>query len=151
MQEKPTSANFGRRILVVDDEPAVSDAIRMMLEFDGHIVQTAGSAQEALALFERGDFDLVITDYAMPEMKGDKLALAVKQLRPHVPVLMVTAHTDVLQASGNPLRGVDLLVSKPFMLEDLREAIFMVLPSTVIPGSEELGSDDRPDSPRNQR
>lgn len=118
----------------------------MMLEFDGHTVQTAGSASEALSLFEQGQFDVVITDYAMPEMKGDKLALAIKQLRPHQPVIMVTAHVDVLQSSTNPLTGVDLLINKPFMLEDLREAIFMVSPTTTLPGTQELGPEDRPDN-----
>ena len=61
-----------RRILVVDDEPFVCDAVKMMLNFDGHTVETAHSAQDALAMFDQGKFDLVITDFAMPKMKGDE-------------------------------------------------------------------------------
>src|SRR5712692_1416173 len=60
-----------RRILVVDDEPFVCDAVKMMLNFDGHVVETASNGKEALALFDKGKFDLVITDFAMPSMKGD--------------------------------------------------------------------------------
>lgn len=99
----------------------------MMLEFDGHEVQTAHSGKEALELFRAGKFDLVITDFAMPMMKGDELALAVKTIVPGQPVIMITAHAEMLQSSGNPLTGVDFLLSKPFLLENLREAIVKVL------------------------
>ena len=67
-----------RRILVVDDEPLVCDAVKMMLDFDGHLVKTAGNGKEALAIFEQEPFDLVITDFEMPAMKGDELAAAIK-------------------------------------------------------------------------
>ena len=111
------------KILVVDDEPLVCETIGMLLSFDGHEVVPAGSGKEALALFEKGRFDLVITDYTMPGMKGDELALAVKARVPGQPVIMITAHGDSLRTSGRPLTGVDQLVGKPFQLADLREAI----------------------------
>lgn len=117
----------GKRILVVDDEPFVCDAVKMMLAFDGHQVQTANSGKEALTLFEKGEFDLVIMDFAMPEMKGDELAAAIKTLAPDQPIVMITAYAEMLQASGNPLAGVDFVISKPFLLENLREAIVKVL------------------------
>src|ERR1044071_7480190 len=81
-----------RRILVVDDEPFVCDAVKMMLDFDGHVVDTAGSAKDALAMFEKDKFDLVITDFAMPEMKGDELAAAIKAKSPGQPGVMITAY-----------------------------------------------------------
>jgi two-component system, NarL family, capsular synthesis sensor histidine kinase RcsC len=112
-----------RRILVVDDEPFVCDAVKMMLDFDGHQVETAGSARDALAMFDKGKFDLVITDFAMPEMKGDELAAAIKAKSPNQPVVMITAYAEMLQASGKSMPGVDLLISKPFLLEHLRDAI----------------------------
>lgn len=116
-----------RRILVVDDEPFVCDAVRMMLSFDGHQVETANNAQRALDVFEAGKFDLVITDFAMPDMKGDELAAAIKVRAPRQPVMMITAYAEMLQAEGVPLHGVDLLVSKPFLLKELREAIAKVM------------------------
>jgi CheY-like chemotaxis protein len=116
-----------KRILVVDDEPFVCDAVKMMLAFDGHVVETANSGREALALFEKDKFDVVITDFSMPAMKGDELAAAVKSRVPGQPVVMITAYAEMLQSSGNPLHGVDHLISKPFLLEDLREAIAKVL------------------------
>jgi CheY-like chemotaxis protein len=117
-----------KRILVVDDEPFVCDAVKMMLAFDGHDVVTANDAKEALVVFEKNKFDLVITDFAMPGMKGDELAAAIKARSPRQPVVMITAYAEMLQSSGKKLPGVDFLVSKPFLLEHLREAISTVLP-----------------------
>ena len=126
----PTPGKQVRRILVVDDEPAVSDAIKMMLKFDGHDVQIANGSKEALALLEQGKFDLVTVDYAMQGMKGDELAAVIKQRLPHQPIIMITAYAEMLKSSGNPLAGVDCIISKPFLLEDLREAIAEVLPGS---------------------
>jgi CheY-like chemotaxis protein len=112
-----------KKILVVDDEPMVCAAVEMMLQFDGHEVVTAGSAKDALGLFDREKFDLVITDYSMPEMKGDELAAAIKARLPRQPVVMITAHAEMLKSSGTPLIGVDQIIGKPFLLENLREVI----------------------------
>jgi CheY-like chemotaxis protein len=117
-----------RRILVVDDEPFVCDAVKMMLAFDGHSVETASSGKDALAIFDKTKFDLVITDFAMPMMKGDELALAIKARNPRQPVVMITAYAEMLQSTGSPLPGVDFIISKPFLLENLREAISRVTP-----------------------
>jgi CheY-like chemotaxis protein len=123
-----------RRVLVVDDEPFVCDAVKMMLTFDGHQVKTASSAKEALEIFEKEKFDLVITDFAMPAIKGDELAAAIKERDPKQPVIMITAYAEMLQGSGNPLKGVDCVISKPFLLENLRDAMAKVL---LEPGSAE--------------
>jgi CheY-like chemotaxis protein len=112
-----------KRVLVVDDEPFVCDAVKMMLNFDGHVVQVAHSAPEALALFEPGKFDLVITDFAMPGMKGDELAVLIKAKCPGQPVVMITAYAEMLEASGRKMPAVDCVIGKPFLLENLRDAI----------------------------
>jgi CheY-like chemotaxis protein len=126
---KPTRGNQGWQILVVDDEPAVCGALKMMLEYDGHKVQTVGSGKEALSLLEQHKFDLVTTDYAMPDMKGDELAAAIKERLPHQPILMISANGAMMKSSGDPLTGVDFVISKPFLMKDLREAIARVLPA----------------------
>ncbi len=113
---------------MVDDEPLVCDAVKMMLDFDGHAVDTVGSAKAALAMLEKSKFDLIITDFEMPMMKGDELAAAIKARDPQQPIVMITAYAEMLQASGNPLTGVDFVISKPFLLENLREAIIKVTP-----------------------
>jgi len=100
----------------------------MMLAFDGHSVETASCAKEALAIFDKAKFDLVITDFAMPAMKGDELALAIKARNPLQPVVMITAYAEMLQSTRSSIPGVDFIISKPFLLENLREAISRVTP-----------------------
>jgi CheY-like chemotaxis protein len=126
----PAPKNQVWRILVVDDEPAVGDAIKMMLQFDGHAVQTANGSKAARSLLEQGKFDLIITDYSMPGMKGDELAAVIKQRLPDQPIIMITAYAEMLKSSSNPLTGVDFILSKPFSLEALREAMAGVLPGS---------------------
>jgi CheY-like chemotaxis protein len=115
-----------RRILVVDDEPFVCDAVKMMLEFDGHTVDTAANGKEALEKFAKGKFDLVITDWKMPEMSGDQLAQTIKKQAPDQPIVMITAHAEMLQTANISSRLIDAVVPKPFLLEDLRKAIATV-------------------------
>jgi len=112
-----------RHILVVDDEPLVRYTVKLLLQDDGYIVDGAESGFEALALFEPGKFDMVFTDYFMPEMKGDQLAAAIKRLSPKQPVVLITAFLEKLQTSDCPLGGVDSIICKPFELETLRSAI----------------------------
>ena len=112
------------RILVVDDEPAVGDTVKMLLNIDGHEVETVNSSTEALGLFESGRFDLVFTDFAMPGMNGYQLAAAIKAGAPEQPIVMITGHAGTLLPSPD----VDFVVAKPFLLEDLREAIARVMP-----------------------
>ena len=116
-----------KKILVVDDEMPVCEAIAMLLSFEGHEVVTAGSGRDALGLFAPGRFDLVTIDYKMPEMSGAELALALKATAPDQPIIMITAHADALQSSAVPLTGVDHVVNKPFLVAELREAIKKIL------------------------
>ena len=120
---KPRPALPHKRILVVDDEQLVCDAIRMMLNFDGHIVETTSNPKDTLAKIEQGSYHLVITDFAMPGMRGDELAVAIKTRRPGQPVALITAYAEMLQSTHREMPGVDFVISKPFLLENLREAI----------------------------
>jgi len=115
--------NLGRRILVVDDESTVCDSIRRILASDGHQVTTAFNAEEAMTAFRSGEFDLVITDYEMPVTKGDKLAAAIKALRPAQPIILITAYAESLRLKGSFPLDVDLVLPKPFKLEQMREAV----------------------------
>jgi CheY-like chemotaxis protein len=111
------------QVLLVDDDPLVCDSIRRMLEFDLHTVKVATTAAAALDLCEKEKFDFVILDYLMPVMKGDRLAAAIKQLFPNLPILMVTADAQKVESLEDKPAGVDLLMGKPFQLAELREAV----------------------------
>jgi CheY-like chemotaxis protein len=114
---------------VVDDEPFVCDAVKMMLEFDGHTVETASHGKEALQVFQKGKFDLVITDWKMPGMSGDQLAEEIKKLAPEQPVVMITAHAELLHDANVSMKSIDAVVPKPFLQDDLRKAIAKVSPA----------------------
>jgi len=116
-----------RRILVVDDEPYVCDALKMLLTIDGHEVVTANAGTEALDLYNKGQFDLMITDYSMPGMKGDELAAEVKSRNPQQPIIMITAFVEKLSGEDSPLANVNELVAKPFRLEEIKRAMARVL------------------------
>ena len=118
------SKPFRKRILLVDDQPSVREAISLLLSLDEHTVIEAGDGVEALDVFGREQFDLVITDFEMPNMKGNELARRIKQFSPAQPIVMVTAYAERLGDSSNP---VDALLNKPFQLEDLRRAMAKLL------------------------
>ena len=110
-----------KRILVVDDEPLICQSVTMMLDCDRHRAETARDGTEALAKFDSEHFDVVLTDYFMPGMRGDQLARAIKERNPSQPVILLTAFppTDKRQT-------FDLILLKPFSLDNLRDAISQV-------------------------
>jgi CheY-like chemotaxis protein len=123
LNTEPTAV-YGKRILLVDDEEPIRACLRMMLELDGHQITEASNGAAALTLFNIDDFDLIITDFEMPMMKGNELAIGIKQLAPSLPILMITASARARRDAGNP---VDALLDKPFTIADLRSALGKLL------------------------
>jgi len=111
------------RILVVDDEPMVREVTAEYLLADGHTVETAVDGVEALEVFEKGEFDLIITDRSMPKMSGDQLAKIIKERSPDTLILMLTGFGVVM---NHPPDDVDGVASKPITLAELRQAVMRV-------------------------
>jgi CheY-like chemotaxis protein len=114
----------GKRILLVEDDPGARQSIRLLLTIDRHHVTEATNSRAALALLAREYFDLVITDYYMPEFSGAELAEAIKANNPSQPILMVSAFLEKLQGS---CKAVDILIGKPFSVDSFREALVKLL------------------------
>lgn len=112
--------NFGRRILVVEDESSVRKSISLLLQIDRHIVTEATNGREALDLVSQQPFDLVVLDFVMPGMLGGEVARHIKLVAPTLPVLMLTAHLEKLNDSDKP---VDAVLGKPFAVDELRKAM----------------------------
>jgi CheY-like chemotaxis protein len=123
-----------KRILIVEDEEPLRACLRMMLELEGYQVTEASNGAMALKLFNLGEFDLVITDFQMPVMEGNELAVNLKLLAPSLPVLMITASARARCDDENP---VDALINKPFTVTDLHHALGKLLsprPGPAQPG-----------------
>jgi len=119
----------GKRILLVDDDQGVRDALKLLLSIDRHTVTEAASGLEAMQHLSGSTFDLVITDYLMPEMLGDELARRIKKRTPAQPILMVTAYLEKLAQTRQP---VDAILGKPISLDSLRQALARSTPQPAI-------------------
>jgi PAS domain S-box-containing protein len=113
-------------VLAVDDDPQVLVNTAAMLEDLGHRVVTASSAQQALEKLAEGEeFDLVITDHAMPTMTGAQLVEAIRRRWPDLPVLLATAFVDL-----PPGVAADVpKIAKPYFQHQLACAVAAVMPS----------------------
>jgi signal transduction histidine kinase len=119
----PLQASRPLRILVAEDEPLVREVLEVYLAEDQHEVVMAENGRVALEKFAPGQFDVILTDRAMPEMNGDQFAAEVKRRAPGQKVILLTGFGDMMSGAGEKPEGVDLIVSKPFTLNMLREAI----------------------------
>lgn len=118
------------RILVVDDQEIICELIAEYLKADGHEVVTAVDGNDALTLFGRERFDLVITDQSMPGMNGVQLAAAVKERATGTRVILLTGFGDEMSGPGHRPREIDLVLGKPVSAADLRQAVFCALNET---------------------
>jgi CheY-like chemotaxis protein len=82
-------------ILCIDDDPKGVAIRTMLLESQGYEVVTATSGREGLAMFASRAISAVVLDYAMPEMNGDEVAAALKQINPAVKILLFSAYVDL--------------------------------------------------------
>lgn len=110
-------------VLVVDDHAGIREIVSAYLAEDRHTVETAADGAEAMQKFLRTDFDLIITDRAMPRMNGVEFAAKVKRLKPSEPVIMLTGFADVMSETE---ANIDCLLNKPARLDDLRKAIMKI-------------------------
>jgi CheY-like chemotaxis protein len=109
------------RILVLDEDDSFRGMLTGFLRSQGHIVEPASCAKDALAIFQPGKFQLIITDLALPETTGDMFTAAIKAASPDQPIIMLTAYG--VSSSRHPMQQVDYLLSKPFPLKELQQAI----------------------------
>lgn len=113
------------RILFVDDEQALVDIGRRMLEKLGYKVTTRVSSVEALELFRAkpGQFDLVVTDMTMPNMTGDRLAKELMQIRADIPIVLCTGYSECISKESAKKTGIKEFIMKPLAMKELADAI----------------------------
>ncbi|MER7958499.1 MULTISPECIES: response regulator transcription factor [unclassified Streptomyces] len=111
--------NEGDRILIVDDEPAVREALRRSLAFEGYGTEEAVDGVDALARMESYAPDLVVLDVQMPRMDGLTAARRIRASGSTVPILMLTARDTVGDRVTGLDAGADDYLVKPFELDEL--------------------------------
>jgi CheY-like chemotaxis protein len=116
-------------ILLVDDEQALLDVMRQMLERLGYTVVPKSSSVAALEEFraQPDAFDLVITDQTMPKMTGLELSKQLMAIRPDLPVILCTGFSDCLTPEKRKAAGIRALVMKPMNMNDIASTIRKVL------------------------
>ena len=112
------------RIMVVDDEESIREVVCSMLTLAGYSCTAAASGNEALALLASGEeFELMLSDLMMAEMQGDILLERAKERFPDMPVIMVTAVSDLSVALGAIRNGAYDYVLKPFERDQLLNTV----------------------------
>ena len=118
------------RVLIIDDDSAVRDALARALTRAGHVVDRAANGRQGLEAFETESIDLVITDINMPEMDGIEVMNAFRRRGASVPIIAISGGglmpKELLLTTAAKLGAVEV-IPKPFELIDLLEAIDRIL------------------------
>jgi signal transduction histidine kinase len=124
LSEVAPQSNLSYRILVVDDDPLILSSTAAMLEDLGHIVVEAPSGTTGLEILRaNAKIDLIVTDYAMPNMTGLELASIVRQQWPWIPVILASGYADLMGIDKAPLERL----VKPYNQAEIASCIEKVL------------------------
>jgi PAS domain S-box-containing protein len=130
---RETPVSGGReRILFVDDEEALAEIVKEMIGRLGYRVEIKTDSIDALETFERHphEYDLVITDQAMPRMTGTQLARKMLAIRSDIPIILCSGFSEVVSAEEAKAAGVTQFVMKPIVRRDFAKSIRSALDGT---------------------
>jgi DNA-binding NtrC family response regulator len=109
-----------QRILIIDDEPDMLMLLRMMIEENtDYEVETTNNPSEGIKLFSEKDYDLVITDLKMPGLDGIELFDEFQEIKPDIPVVMITAYGSIETADEAMKKGIADFITKPFRKDSI--------------------------------
>ena len=115
------------RLLVVEDDDAISEPLVRALAREGHEVAHAVTGAEALEVAEGGDLDLVVLDLGLPDIDGVEVCKRMREGRPHVAILILTARSSELDEVSGLDAGADDYLTKPFSLSVLSARVRALL------------------------
>jgi two-component system response regulator MprA len=126
------------RVLVVEDDRHVRDAVARALRYEGYDVTTAVDGDEALALLAAGDPDVIVLDVLMPGTDGLTMCRTLRERGDHTPVLMLTARHEVSDRVAGLDAGADDYLVKPFALDELFARLRALLRRTSVTGKDTM-------------
>jgi DNA-binding response OmpR family regulator len=115
------------QILLVSDDAIVSEAVAAALRVEGHVPTVVSSGEEALRCIHSQPYHLVAAKFDLPRMNGEELACWVKALLPRQPFVLVLNERD--RPNPNPPSAADLILRKPFTLQEARKAFYKLVES----------------------
>jgi len=107
------------RVLLVDDEPALTNLVKMALHYEGWIVDVAHNGHEAVSRFEETDPDVLVLDIMLPDIDGMEILQRIREAETYTPILFLTARDSVTDRVTGLTAGADDYMTKPFSLEEL--------------------------------
>jgi two-component system, OmpR family, response regulator TrcR len=107
------------RVLLVDDEPALTNLVKMALHYEGWTVDVAHNGRDAVAKFDDVDPDVLVLDIMLPDIDGLEILRRVRESGPYTPTLFLTARDSVMDRVTGLTAGADDYMTKPFSLEEL--------------------------------
>jgi two-component system, NtrC family, response regulator PilR len=119
-------------ILVVDDEPSIRECLQIMLKREGYAVSCAEDGREAITLFEKNHFDVVLADIRMPRSTGFEVLNRIKELSPTTKVIMITAHASFESAVESMKEGAYDYIAKPFKVDEVKRTVSNALQSVPL-------------------
>ncbi|MBI5100389.1 MAG: sigma-54-dependent Fis family transcriptional regulator [Nitrospirae bacterium] len=114
---------MSERLLIVEDEEVLCESLRRVLQREGYIVDTVGSAEAALEIFDEGFYDLIITDIILPGITGIELLKKIKDSLPEQIVVIMTAYASLETAVEALRAGAYDYVVKPIMHEEMKQIV----------------------------
>jgi DNA-binding NtrC family response regulator len=115
------------RVLLIDDDPGVSEVIGMLLERESYGVEYAGTVKTALQRVDRSDLDVVVTDLKLPDGTGLDVIAGVRARRPRLPIIMITSYSSMESAIDALRAGANDYVIKPFDNDEFLRALARAL------------------------
>lgn len=115
-----------KTILVIEDDPDVLAMLVKHLKHQGFDVVTAKDGMQGLKKLKAGGYDLVITDIVMPYVSGTGLVTALKESKPHIPIIAITGYGEEPEAVATEKKA-NLVLSKPVKMAELKEHISRLL------------------------
>src|SRR5689334_13019660 len=106
-------------VLIIDDEPSITDALQIILSDNGHAVAIAATGRDGLNQASRKRFDVTITDLRLPDMSGLDLLSLLRSQEPSCSIIVITAHGTPENAAESLKRGAYHFLRKPFQPADI--------------------------------
>jgi len=111
------------RLLVIDDDPGLSEVIELLLEREGYAVHRTGTVKRGVELAGTGEFELVVTDLRLPDGTGLDAIAAIRAGRPDLPIVMITSYSSMESAIAALRAGAVDYIIKPFDNEEFLRSI----------------------------